>query len=295
MFSLRVWIFPLLLSALSVRSASAAETLPTEAPRLVLPFTMSQAKSGQEAWAKSLAKPVLEKNALGMELVLIPPGQFTMGSPPTENDRDDNEAQVPVTLTKAFWLSTTEVTQSQWTQVMGTTPWRGKDYVTEGPDYAASYVSWNEAQEFIRKLSVREGVTYRLPTEAEWEWSCRAGTSSSWNFGEQDHLAKFGWYGGANGGSVELEQYAHPVGQKPANPFGLYDMHGNVWEWCEDVLIAKLPGAINPQVRTGTPYRVLRGGSWSSEIPSEARSANRSGFTPDSRFNDTGVRVSRTP
>ena len=261
---------------------------------LVWPFTSAQAKAAQETLAKSLGKNVIEKNSLGMELVLIPPGKFTMGSPPNEKDRDKDEDQVEVTLTSPFWLGKTEVTQGQWQKLMGTTPWKGQSWVKEGPDHAATYVSWDDAQEFIKKLSQRDGITYRLPTEAEWEWSCRAGTSSRFSFGDNDaELGRYGWYGAFNDGSSKDEKNAHEVGKKLTNPFGLYDMHGNVGEWCEDVKTDKRPGGINPQVTTGSESRVFRGGSWYL-IPRLSRSADRSGYAPDLRLYDIGFRISRT-
>ena len=262
---------------------------------LAWPFSAAQAKAAQESLAKSLGKSVIEKNSLGMELVLIPPGKFTMGSPANEKDRGKDEDQVEVTLTSPFWLGKTEVTQGQWQKIMGTTPWKGENFVKEGPEFAATYVSWDDVQEFLKKLSQRDGVTYRLPTEAEWEWSCRAGTSSRFSFGDNDSdLGRYGWYGGLFGeGNAKTEHYAHEVGKKLANPFGLYDMHGNVFEWCEDVKIDKRPGGITPKVATGGEYRVLRGGSWSYE-PHVARSAIRDWYTPDYRVYSTGFRISRT-
>ena len=270
--------------------AELGQAADEKASPLVFPFTASQATAAQQAWAKSLGKKVVETNSLGMELVLISPGNFTMGSPAGEKDRETDEDQADVTLTEAFWLGKTEVTQGQWQQVMGTTLWKGGAYVKEGRDYAATYVSWEDAQEFIQKLSERDGATYRLPTEAEWEWSCRAGTSSRWSFGENDgDLSRYAWYDG----NTKDERYAHQVGQKLANPFGLHDMHGNVWEWCEDVTFGKLPGGTNPKVTTAGENRVLRGGSWVIG-PRDTRSATRNRFTPVNRNNNAGFRVSRT-
>ena len=288
------WLF--CFSALVVGSfAELGQAADEKASPLVFPFTASQATAAQQAWAKSLGKKVVETNSLGMELVLIPAGKFTMGSPATEQDREEDEDQADVTLTKAFWLGKTEVTQGQWQQVMGTTPWKGGAYVKEGRDYAATYVSWEDAQEFIQKLSERDGATYRLPTEAEWEWSCRAGTASRWSFGESDgDLGRYAWYGALDDGvNTKDEKYAHQVGQKLANPFGLHDMHGNVLEWCEDGYIDKLPGGTNPKVTTAGENRVLRGGSWVIG-PRDTRSATRNRFTPVNRNNNAGFRVSRT-
>ena len=259
------------------------------------PFSAAQAKAAQDAFAKSLGKNVIEKNSLGMELVLIPPGKFTMGSPANEKDRKQDEDQVEVTLTSPLWLGKTEVTQAQWQKIMGTTPWKGQSNVKEGPDYAATYVSWKDTAEFLKKLSQRDGVTYRLPTEAEWEWSCRAGTSSRFSFGNNDSdLGRYGWYGGYFGdANAKEEKYAHEVGKKLANPFGLYDMHGNVWEWCEDVKIDKLPGGINPKVSTGGMDRVFRGGSWVFDQPA-TRSAYRNWDSPDFSDFNIGFRISRS-
>ena len=262
---------------------------------LVWPFTAAQAKAAQESLAKSLGKNVVEKNSLGMELVIIPPGKFTMGSPANEAGRFTDEDQVEVTLPAPIWMGMTEVTQGQWEKVMGTTPWKGQSYVKEGPDYAATYVSWEDAQEFLKKLSQGDGFSYRLPTEAEWEWSCRAGTSSRFSFGDNDsELGRYGWYGGLFGdGNAKTEQYAHEVGKKLANPFGLYDLHGNVWEWCEDIKIDKLPGGNNPKVLAGGNVRVLRGGSWNDD-PHLTRSAIRIRYSPDVRIFNVGFRISRT-
>lgn len=298
----------LLVCAMSLQSRAdePAVKLKKDVSLLSFPFKAAEAKAAQEAWAKSLGKTVVEKNSLEMELVLIPPGKFLMGSPANEKDRKTDAAQVEVTLTEAFWLGKTEVTQGQWVQVMSTTPWKVKTYVKEGRDYPATFVSWDDAQKFVKKLSQREGVVYRLPTEAEWEWCCRAGTSSSWSFGatEKD-VMHYAWYGGffagsskyyaaASKGNTKDEQYAHQVDQKLANPFGLHDMHGNVAEWCEDVKIDVLPGGTNPKVTIAGQLRVIRGGSWTADLR-RLRSAHRGEAAPASRNGGIGFRVLRTP
>ncbi len=169
-------------------------------------------------------------NTIGMKFNKIPAGTFLMGSPESEADRYEYETQHKVTITKAFYMQTTEVTQGQWKAVMGTEPWKGKPFVKEGPNNAASYVSWNDAVAYCEKLSEKESVTYRLPTEAEWEYACRAGTETRWSFGDDEKaLGDYAWYR-ENAGGIG-EQYAHQVGLKPPNAFGLYDMHGNVFEW----------------------------------------------------------------
>ncbi len=164
-----------------------------------------------------------------MEFKLIPAGTFLMGSPDSEEGRDDDERQHEVTITRDFYMGVTEVTQSQWQQVMGTTPWKGQENVIEGDDVAASYISWNDAVEFCQRLSQQEGRTYRLPTEAEWEYACRAGSTTAYSFGDDaSQLEQYAWYFDSE------PAHPSPVKQKSPNGFGLYDMHGNVWEHCQD-------------------------------------------------------------
>ena len=234
-------------------------------------------------------------NSIGMKLVLIQPGEFMMGSPASEKDRSDDEHQHRVRITKPYYLATTEVTQKQWESVMGTTPWKGKTYVKEGPDFAATYVSWYDAQEFCRKLSAEEGVTYRLPTEAEWEFACRAGSTTRYSFGAEDsRLSDYAWWGGFFGdGHAKDEKYAHEVGRKRPNAFGLYDMHGNVWEWCSDWYAEdyyKNSPASDPKGPGTGLYRFNRGGGWDSSARF-CRSAGHYRDTPDFRGNNLGFRV----
>jgi len=171
---------------------------------------------------------------------------------------------------------------------MGTTPWQGKDYVTIGGTIAATYISWEDSVQFCQRLSARDGRRYRLPTEAEWEWSCRAGTTTQYNFGDdKKQLGEYAWYGG-NGGI-----YAKAVGQKLANPFGLYDMHGNVWEWCSDWYDSAYYTQSPEQDPTGPASgssRVVRGGGW-YYVPVYLRSCRRDDYAPDDRSHHTGLRV----
>ena len=199
-------------------------------------------------------------NSIGMKLKLIPAGEFQMGDPADEEDRDVGEHQHAVRVTKPFYLGRTEVTQDQWRAVMETRPWSDKVSVKEGPDYAASYVSWDAAREFCELLSKREGKTYRLPTEAEWEYSCRGGTTTAYHFGDNaSRLGEYAWFD-ENAYDVD-EQYAHRVGQKKANPFGLHDMHGNVYEWCSDWYGNYPSGSVtDPTGPSTASYRVFRGG-----------------------------------
>jgi formylglycine-generating enzyme required for sulfatase activity len=214
-------------------------------------------------------------NSLGMMFIYCPSGSFTMGSPAAE--RWANEAQVPVTISKGFYLGKYSVTQAEFKVVMGATPWSGKDHVKEGDDYPATWVDWNDATEFCRKLTAQEskagslphGYVYALPTDAEREYACRAGTTTAYSFGnERSDLGDYAWWGGMDGdGNCTTEQYSHRVGQKKPNPWGFFDMHGNVWEWCRDYYAAKVPGGADPFVasRQKDPlgaFRVNRGGSW---------------------------------
>jgi formylglycine-generating enzyme required for sulfatase activity len=239
-------------------------------------------------------------NSIGMKLKLIPAGEFLMGSPASETVGPlvttgdlTEEQQHRVQITRAYYLGTTEVTQGQWEGVMGTTPWKGKTYVKEGSDYAASYVSWDDAVEFCRRLSAKDGRTYRLPTEAEWEYACRAKSTSVYSFGASPgSLKDYAWF---NENAYDVDaKYAHRVGQKLPNAFGLFDMHGNVYEWCSDWYgedyYATSPGSDPTGPRSGSG-RVIRGGSWSG-IPRHCRSAIRHRITPIGRSSNIGFRVS---
>ncbi|MCR9201358.1 MAG: SUMF1/EgtB/PvdO family nonheme iron enzyme [Planctomycetaceae bacterium] len=234
-------------------------------------------------------------NKIGMKLKLIPAGTFRMGSPKSEELRDDDEGpQHRVTISKPFYMGIHEVTQSQWESVMRTTPWRGSRSVKEGDHVAVTYVSWEDAVEFCRRLSVREGRTYRLPTEAEWEYACRAWSTTVFHFGDSDtKLSDYAWWGGiAGNGNAQDEQYAHEVGLKRPNAFGLYDMHGNVWEWCSDgkreYTMRSVTDPIGPSGSVSS--RVLRGGSW-SYAAYYARSADRLSNASDVRISYVGFRV----
>ena len=233
-------------------------------------------------------------NTIGMKLNLIPAGSFMMGSPDTEKDRDDGEHQHKVTISKAFYMQTTEVTQGQWKAVMGTEPWKGKGSVKEGPNYAAAYVSWDDAVAYCKKLSEKESKTYRLPTEAEWEYACRAGTQTEWSFGDDEgDLGDYAWY--KENAFSAGERYAHQVELKKPNAFGLYDMHGNVFEWCHDIFhldYYKQSPEQDPRGPTRGSVRVIRGGSWISGT-SLTRSAYRAWLVTGSSYYSTGFRLVR--
>jgi len=237
-----------------------------------------------------------------MTMVWIEPRTFTMGSPDTEPDRDSSEGpQHEVVITQGFYLGKFELTQGQWEAVMETTPWAGVDYeeyVEEAPNNPAVYISWEDMQAFIDSLNTAEGAdVYRLPTEAEWEYACRAGTTTRWSFGDYEgDLLQYAWYR-ANAFGV-WEMYAHEVGTKLPNPWGLHDMHGNVCEWCQDWLDGDYY-SVSPSVdptgpSTGVVHmsRVLRGGDLASNAPI-VRSASRGGSLPGFRDYFIGARLLR--
>jgi formylglycine-generating enzyme required for sulfatase activity len=243
--------------------------------------------------------PIIElpsiTNTIGMKFNKIPAGTFMMGSPESEAHRKDNETQHPVTISKPFYMQTTEVTQGQWKAVMGTEPWKRKSLVKEGPNYAATYVSWDDAIDYCKKLSEAESKTYRLPTEAEWEYACRAGTETRWSFGDDEN--KLGDYAWCDKNAKDIgEMYAHQVGLKKPNAFGLYDMHGNVFEWCHDYFeedYYKQSPAKDPTGPTSGSSRVLRGGSW--DVFTRSRSARRGRDVAGFRYYlyDLGFRLVR--
>ena len=234
----------------------------------------------QIGWPDELAKTY--RNSIGMEFVLIPAGTFMMGSPTSEEGRGNDETQHQVRISQGFYLGKYEVTQGEWEAVMGSNP----SYFKGNPKLPVEQVSWNDVQEFIRKLNEREGrEVYRLPSEAEWEYACRAGTSGDY----AGNLDAMGWYDKNAGGKT------HAVGEKSPNGWGLYDMHGNVWEWCEDwyeeSYYQKSPSE-DPRGPSEGSGRVIRGGGWGSDAVS-CRSAYRNIFVPGSRSVSLGFRLLR--
>jgi formylglycine-generating enzyme required for sulfatase activity len=238
----------------------------------------------------------MEKSGAGegnRTLVSIPAGTFTMGSSDAETDRIKHEGpQTEVTLTQDFWLGKTEVTQLQWVEIMGENP---SHHI--GANRPADSVTWIEAREFSRKLTEREraagrlpsGHIYALPTEAEWEYACRAGTTTRFSFGDDPEYSQLGDYGWFSGNSSNR---THDVGGKLANPWGLYDMHGNVWEWCQDWYGNYSGGnEVDPVGPLQGSIRVLRGGSWVNSNPGVCRSANRYRVSADGSNEYFGFRV----
>ena len=212
-----------------------------------------------------------------LPLVQIPAGSFQMGTPGNTGD----ERQHPVSLSRDVWIGKFPVTQGQWQAVMGNNP---SNFKNAGADAPVEQVSWDDAQQFLAKLNGLQGqFTFRLPTEAEWEYACRAGTEGV-RYGDLDAIA---WYDQNSGKTT------HPVGQKQPNAFGLYDMNGNVWQWCQDWYgdgyYSQSPST-DPQGPASGQYRVCRGGSWNNHA-TYVRSASRGLFTPDFRFSRLGLRV----
>ena len=214
-----------------------------------------------------------------MKFVWCPPGSFTMGSPTDEDELGDDETQHPVTLTKGFWMGQYEVTQAQWRSVMGDNPsnFRGDD------DRPVERVSWEDCQKFVEKCNaVVKNVRFVLPTEAQWEYACRAGSTGP--FAGTGDLAEMGWCS-YNGG-----EKTHPVGQKKPNAWNLYDMHGNVCEWCADWYGTYEGDSTDPTGPASGESRVLRGGGWDNG-PRDSRSASRNWFRPGCRYYDLGFRL----
>ena len=237
-------------------------------------------------------------NSLGMTLRLIPAGTFWMGSFSTEPGRDPkNEERHKVTLTQPFYIGETEVTQAQWTSLMGTQPWKGKRHSKEGPTYPACYISWEDAVAFCEALSKKEGVLYRLPTEAEWERACRAGTNTIYSFGDDDQihtgLRSHAWF--FRNAWDRLGGYGNPhmVAKKTPNPWGLFDIHGNVSEPCSDYFGPYPKGPqTDPKGPAKGKYRVYRGGDILS-LASACRSASRAPWSSNYRYFRLGLRVVR--
>jgi len=212
-----------------------------------------------------------------MKYAWIPPGTFLMGS----DEHDDEKPIHRVSLTKGFYLCIFPVTQAQWRGVTGYNPSHFR-----GDNRPVEMVSWEDCQEFCQKLKSLTGKPIRLPTEAEWEYACRAGTTSEYHTGHgEKSLQKCGWY------AENSNSETHPVGALAANAWGLYDMHGNVWEWCSDWYGRySLTNTTDPKGPRSGDSRVLRGGSW-GYAPVGCRTTFRSGEDPGVRRNNFGLRV----
>ena len=221
----------------------------------------------------------------------IVPGTFLMGSPPDEAERDGDETQHTVTLSRGYWLADTACTQGLWQAVMGANP----SHFQGDPARPVETVSWDDVQDFLGRLNARvPGLAAGLPTEAQWEYACRAETTGPFSFGDPispEQVNYNGNYPYAGGKTGRYREETVPVSSLPANPWGLYQMHGNVWEWCADWYGAYGAG---PQVDPVGPAegsgRVVRGGSW-LDRGCDCRSAARIWFAPDERYGSVGFRL----
>ena len=238
----------------------------------------SRLSKGQLDAAEKHGIPVAFENSIGMSFVLIPAGEFMLGS----NDGYDDEKPVHrVRITKPFYMGVTEVTQRQYDWVVGENPSYFK-----GADNPVEQVSWSAVTEFCKIMSQRAQKTVRLPTEAEWEYACRAGSTGKYCFGNSERqLGDYAWYDDNSGNKT------HPVGQKKPNAWGLYDMHGSVLEWCADWYGEYPPGEVSDPTGPSTGrYRVVRGGSW-RYYANYSRSANRYYCDPTFTYFSLGFRV----
>ncbi len=295
--------------------------LPRVAPlRAIAPFDADQAKRHQQAWAEYLGVQAELSNSIGMKLTLIPPGEFMMGATEEEIEElskstdfsglsvsqylqklRDEGPQHKVVLTKPFYMGVYEVTQEDCERVVGENPSEFSrtgsscDHVSDQDTsfFPVECVSWDDAVEFCSKLSEQPrekaaGRVYRLPTEAEWEYACRAGTQTQWSFGnDKPRLVQHGWF------AVNSGDRTHKVGELRANPFGLYDMHGNVMEWCKDWHATgyySSSSESDPQGPSQTLHRVYRGGAWCFR-PWSCRSVSRGGREPSYSHRARGFRV----
>ena len=277
-------------------------------PLAMAPFDEKTAKQHQAAWAKHLKVPVLSTNTIGMRFVLIPPGEFDMGSSAEEVARLLDEAkrdkapnwyldglprEAPrhrVKITKPFYLGLCEVTQADYERVIGSNPSNFKG----NPNLSGENVNWDEASAFCRKLGElpqerASGTIYRLPTEAEWEYACRAGTTTRFSFGDNlEAVSMSVWWGRTSPGRPQ------PAGRLRPNAWGLHDLHGNVWEWCQDWYANNYYELSPPEDPSGPATgkdRVCRGGGWNDDRTFYCRASYRGGRGPGDRNSYRGFRV----
>jgi len=242
-----------------------------------------------------------DNEVAGLIFCWCPPGKFLMGSARTEPERRPDEDQVEVTLTAGFWMAKFETTQGAWNQIMGNLPGPFTSELPEGNELPVGNVNFAEAEAFCRKLTkfahnsgeLPQNWEFRLPTEAQWEYACRAGTTTATWFGDklsskQANFMGKPYNGGEPGPSLGR---AAKVGSYPANAWGLHDMHGNTFEWCRDWYHPQLPGGVDPDLYTATASsRVRRGGGWTDD-GWPCRSAFRLRFEPERRYDHIGFRT----
>ncbi|WP_010587813.1 protein kinase domain-containing protein [Schlesneria paludicola] len=282
-------------------SPSTGETptkpIPLARPEpLASPFTDEVARESQRAWAEFLGQSVTDQNSIGLSLVLVPPGEFRMGSDPSDPRRPTHAISArPAVVEAPISIGAFEVTRGEWRRVMESQPWTAHPagQMENDDEFPANWISWNEASEFCARLTTREhesgvlpkGAIYRLPTETEWEWCCRAGSAGAFACPDTE-IEKFAWFDRYD------ERHPFLVGQRKPNRFGLFDLHGNVAEWCSDVVDGQaLSGAPSPAGKTTKAY--LRGGNF-KRAAKHCGSAARDPMMIDSKASESGFRVVKT-
>ena len=263
-----------------------------ESPGVSMPVLSSSIAVPASVLRNGECRKLTLPGGVKMEMIYVAPGSFTMGSPEAEDGHEDDETQHRVTLTKGYWLGKYEVTQRQWESVMGDNP-----SIFKGPDRPVESISWDDCQKFIEKVDAASrrqlGGEARLPTEAEWEYACRAGTVTAYSWGDALNGDKANCDGNYPCGTTVKGRYRQEtadVGSYSPNAWGFYDMHGNVWEWCSDWYGSYEGDATNPTGAASGVLRVLRGGGWLS-LARSCRSALRYWFRPGDRDDDCGFRL----
>ncbi|HUQ68517.1 MAG TPA: SUMF1/EgtB/PvdO family nonheme iron enzyme [Planctomycetaceae bacterium] len=262
---------------------------PEPAPFETIPLASDASYESPPATDGAQPGEVREFTNLKIKFCWCPPGDFEMGSSETSSDHQLNESQHKVTLSRGFWMQQTELTQNQYQQLMGSNP-----AFYKGEQNPVDSVTWNEANEFARRLSElppekKAGNLFRLPTEAEWEYACRAGSTTVFTHGDDEAgLEEFAWY------HKNSARTTHPVGKKKPNGWGLHDMHGNVSEWCQDFYgDHSREAAIDPRGPPSGDKRTLRGGGW-FQVAMWQRSSHRDAFVPSARYVGLGFRLVAT-
>ena len=280
------------ITALAVILFIAAAVVAVEKAKEISQATVQQKQAARQA-GLAIEKKIDLGSDVNMVMVFIPAGEFEMGSPLEELKRDDDEAQHRIKLTKPFYMGKFEVTQMQYRVIMTDNPSK-----FDGDNLPVDNVNWYEAARFIKRLNDKTGLKFRLPSEAEWEYACRAGTTTAFNTGTtiDSDFANYDATAPYADGIIGKElKRTNKVGSYPANAFGLYDMHGNVWEWCSDVYdknyykVTPTFDPTGPQEQEGGD-RVIRGGAW-NEKAHKCRSADRNNRSPKANQPIIGFRV----
>ena len=283
-------------------AAGAVRSQPTTQPT---PPSWAKVSKEQLAEAKKLGVPVAFENAVGIKFVLVPAGEFMMGSADDEEGRYEVEGpQRKVKVRNAFYMAIHQTTKRQWKAAMGTTPWIGekKHNIGEGPDYPAQYVSWNDAASLCAKLAEKDRRVYSLPTEVQWEYACRAGSTTRYFYGDDPGVKKLSQYAWYLDHGWKERQHPKGVGTKKPNAWGIYDMHGNLWEFCLDIAHSDYKGAPSDERawmkggaaianKEGVFSHSLRGGGMRS-TDRRCRTASRYSYPAASSSYYVGFRLS---